>query len=139
MAKLVEQIMAFHPVVLQRDDTVVTAAEKMRDNDVGDVIVTDGGEIVGILTDRDIVVRLIAEGGDPMSCPVGEIASLDLTVVAPDTDLDEALALMRQRAVRRLPVVEDGKPVGVVSLGDLALEHDPQSALAEVSSAPPNI
>jgi CBS domain-containing protein len=110
----------------------------MRDAGIGNVIIMDGEQITGILTDRDIVVRAVAEGWDPASTPVGEVASRDLTTVAPTDPLESAVALMRERSVRRLPVVEDGRPIGIVSLGDLAVERDPDSALGDISAAPPN-
>jgi CBS domain-containing protein len=111
----------------------------MRANDIGDVIVVDdNGKLTGIVTDRDIVVRVVAEGRDPRATRLGDIASRELTVLAPDDPVERAVELMRERAIRRLPVVEQGKPVGIVSIGDLALDRDPDSALADISAAPPN-
>ena len=118
--------------------TLEQAARHMRDAGIGNVIVLEGEKITGILTDRDIVVRAIAEGWDPTQTPVGEVASRDLTTIAPDETVDAAVALMRERSIRRLPVVQSGRPVGIVSLGDLALERDPDSCLGEISAAPPN-
>jgi len=92
-----------------------------------------------LLTDRDITVRVLAESRDPAETQIGEICSTDLVTLAPEDDLAEAVRLVRERAVRRIPVVEAGRPVGVVSIGDLALEQDEGSALADVSAAPPNI
>jgi CBS domain-containing protein len=111
----------------------------MRANDIGDVIVTDdNGGICGILTDRDLVVRLIAEGRDPRATRIGDIASRDLASVTGDEPVERAVQLMREKAVRRLPVVEQGRVIGIVSIGDLAVERDPDSALADISAAPPN-
>jgi CBS domain-containing protein len=111
----------------------------MRANDIGDVIASDDkGGITGIVTDRDIVVRVVAEGRDPSATPIEDIASRDLTAVSPDDPVERAVELMRERAVRRLPVVKRGKVVGIVSIGDLAVERDPGSALADISAAPPN-
>jgi CBS domain-containing protein len=93
--------------------------------------------LFGIITDRDIVVRGIAENHDPQT-QVKEIASQQVKTVSPEDAVDDAVEIMRDYAVRRLPVVENGRVVGVVSLGDLALERDPDSALGEISSAPPN-
>jgi CBS domain-containing protein len=101
-------------------------------------VVEEEGRAAGILTDRDIVVRAIAEGRDPGSTTVGEVCSSDLTTLTPDQSIDDAVRLMREHDVRRLPVVQDGRPVGIVSLGDLAVELDPDSALADISAAPPN-
>jgi CBS domain-containing protein len=115
------------------------AAEAMRANDIGDVVVVDdNGKLSGILTDRDIVVRVVAEGRDPRTTRIGDIASRDLTAVSPDDPVDRAVQLMRDKAIRRLPAVDKGKPVGIVSIGDLALDRDPGSALADISAAPPN-
>jgi CBS domain-containing protein len=98
------------------------AARMMREGDFGSVPVVDDGRLVGILTDRDIVVRGVAEGHDPAVVRVGDVASRDPVAVAPDQDLDEAMELMAEHRVRRLPVVEDGRLVGVVSQADVALE-----------------
>jgi CBS domain-containing protein len=110
----------------------------MRDNGIGDVIVTDGEQAEGIVTDRDIVIRGVAEGSDPGSVRLGQVISGDLTAVAPDDPVERAIELMRDKAIRRLPVVQGGKPVGVVSIGDLAMERDPGSALADISEEPPD-
>ena len=110
----------------------------MRDQAIGDVIVLKDGAICGIVTDRDITVRAVAEGRDPKSTPVGDICTEGLATVTPDASVAEAVELMRSKAVRRLPVVEGGKPIGIVSIGDLAVERDPKSALADISSADPN-
>ena len=115
------------------------AAETMRAHDIGNVVVVDdNGKLSGILTDRDIVVRVVAEGRDPRATRVGDIASRELTAVSPDDPVDRAVQLMRDRAIRRLPAVEKDKVVGIVSIGDLALDRDPDSALADISAAPPN-
>jgi CBS domain-containing protein len=131
--------MTTNPEMLPESTVVREAAETMRANDIGDVIVNDeNGRLTGILTDRDIVVRVVAEGRDPRATRIGDIASRELTAVSPDDPVDRAVQLMRERAIRRLPVVEEGKPVGIVSIGDLALDRDPGSALADISAAPPN-
>ncbi len=110
----------------------------MRDGDVGAIVVLDGGDLHGIVTDRDVAIRLVAEGRDPATTTVGDIASRDPTAIEADRSEEEALALMRERALRRLPVVEDGQPVGILSLGDLAVEREPDSALADISASDPN-
>jgi|SRR5947209_4673961 len=138
MATTLRDVMTAEPLCLSPDATVAEAARMMRDSDVGDVIVADGATITGIVTDRDIVVRAIAQQGDPSQMTVREIASTDLVTLAPDDSIDRAVEVMRQRALRRLPVVEGGRPVGVVSIGDLAMERDEQSALADISAAPGN-
>ena len=138
MAQRVREIMTGNPVSLPKDATVVDAARLMRDEDIGDVIVTDGERATGIVTDRDIVVRAVAEGHAPESVRLEQVGSDGLTAVSPDDPVESAIKIMREQAVRRVPVVEDGKPVGIVSIGDLAIERDPDSALADISAAEPN-
>jgi CBS domain-containing protein len=92
----------------------------------------------GVVTDRDIVVRAIAEGKDPDSAKLEEICSHDIVTVGPDDPVDRAVQLMRQRAIRRLPVVDGEKPIGMVSIGDLAIELDENSGLADISAAEAN-
>jgi CBS domain-containing protein len=120
------------------DVTLVVAAREMRDHAIGDVLVVEDGRLRGILTDRDIVVRAVAEDLSPCDTKVAEVYSRDLTHVSPEDDAEEAVRLMRARAVRRIPVVERGRPVGMVSIGDLAMRRDPRAALADISSAPGN-
>ena len=138
MAQLVRDVMTPNPVALQATSSLVEAALAMRDFDVGDVLVLDDGQICGIVTDRDIVVRGIAGGNYPATVKLGEICSRELTTLSPTDSVENAVSLMRQKAIRRLPVVEHGQPVGILSLGDLALEKDPHSALGNISAAPPN-
>lgn len=138
MASTVGEVMSVDPVSLRSDAPIIDAAKVMRAADIGDVMVNDGRGICGIVTDRDVVVRAIAEGRDPANTPLSEICSRELATVSPETPIETAVDLMRQKAIRRLPVVEDGKPVGIVSIGDLAVDRDPKSALADISVAPPN-
>jgi CBS domain-containing protein len=138
MAPTVRDVMTANPVTLPAEAPVLDAAKKMKEADIGDVIVLDGDRICGLVTDRDIVVRVLAEEREPAGTKLGEICSRELATVSPDDDLTQAGDLMRERTVRRVPVVEDGKPVGIVSMGDLALERDPDSALGEISAAAPN-
>lgn len=138
MATTVADVMTRNPATIDRQGSVADAARMMARSDAGDVIVTDNGAICGIVTDRDIAVRLVAED-KPGSTPVGEIVSDSaVETVEPGTVLDYAVQMMRTKSVRRLPVVQDGQPVGVVSLGDMAIERDPGSALADVSAAKGN-
>jgi CBS domain-containing protein len=131
----VREIMTTDPIVLQSSTSVREAAEKMRDADVGDVIVEDSGELVGVVTDRDITIRCVAEGTSPESATIWSIVSGELHTLSPDDTLDDAVATMREAAVRRVPVVEDGVAIGVLSLGDLAVVKDPDSVLADISAA----
>jgi len=102
--------------------SLTDAAKLMKQEDVGSVPVVDGERLIGMLTDRDIVVRGIADGSDPHAVKAGDIASRDVVTVRPDDDLDDALRLMAQHQVRRLPVVEDGHLVGVLAQADVAHE-----------------
>jgi CBS domain-containing protein len=138
MAQLVQDVMTPNPVALEATASLVEAALAMRDFDVGAVLVLDNGQIRGIVTDRDIVIRGIAGGGYPATVKLADICSRELTTLSPTDSVEEAVALMRDKSIRRLPVVEHGHPVGIVSLGDLAIEKDPHSALGNISAAPPN-
>jgi CBS domain-containing protein len=138
MVQKVRDVMTRDPVTVSKDAPIVEAARLMRDRGIGDVIVTDGDAAQGIVTDRDIVIRGVAEGADPAQLRVEQVVTGDLAAVGPDDPVDRAIHLMRDRAIRRVPVVESGKPVGVVSIGDLAVERDPDSALADISEEPPN-
>ena len=120
------------------DTTLREAAQIMRDADVGDVVVTEAGRLRGILTDRDIVVRCLAGGGDPDTVRVGEVCSSELVTVPRQSSVKDAVHAMRTATVRRLPVVEGEEVVGVVTMGDLARAIDENSALADVSAAEPN-
>lgn len=138
MARSVNEVMTHDPQTVDAGDTLAEAARVMREADVGPVLVLDGGRVAGILTDRDIVVRAVADGRDPQSTHVREACSADLVTLTPDQSIDDAVRLMREHDVRRLPVVQDGRPAGILSLGDLAVERDTDSALADISAASPN-
>jgi CBS domain-containing protein len=137
MVQTVREVMTAGPITLPTDAPLVEAARLMRDRDIGDVIVVEGQNAAGIVTDRDIVVRGMAEGGDPNEMRVGQVVSGDLVSVAPDDPVERAIQLMREKAIRRLPVLEEGKPVGVITIGDLAVERDAESVLADISEEPP--
>ena len=137
MARTVRDVLTPDPVTLEAEDTLVDAAKAMQRHDIGDVLVTRNGKLHGILTDRDIVVRAVAEDRQ-CNIQIQEIVSDSPMTVSPDDPVDRAIGLMRDNAIRRLPVVEDGRPVGIVSLGDLAEDRDPQSVLGQISSAPPS-
>ncbi|HZU73433.1 MAG TPA: CBS domain-containing protein [Acidimicrobiales bacterium] len=138
MAQAVRDIMTPDPITLSDTASVREAAAAMRERDVGDVIVLHNDQLCGVVTDRDITVRAVADGKAPDKVKLAEVVSGQVMTVTPDTPVDKAVRLMRENAVRRLPVVESGRPVGVVSIGDIALERDPGSALADVSAARPN-
>ncbi len=122
MATSIRDVMTPSPETVKPDEPAVEAARRMKEADAGMIPVVDDGTLVGTITDRDIVVRIIAEGRDPGSTRVGDIASRDPVTVEPDRDLDEALRLMAHHQVRRLPVVEEGTLVGVVAQADVARE-----------------
>jgi CBS domain-containing protein len=138
MAQNIRSVMNTNPVTLPARSSVAEAASAMRDANIGDVIVLEDGRICGILTDRDIVVRAVAEGRDLVSTKVADICSQEITTLSPTDNVEDAVRLMRDKAIRRLPVVEGDKPVGIVSIGDLAVSQDPRSALGHISAAPPN-
>lgn len=138
MTQHVREIMTADLVTVGPLTSVVDVAQLMRREDVGDVLVVDEGHLRGVVTDRDLVVRVMAEGGNAADRTAVSACSEDLITVAPDDDIDQVIALMRERAVRRVPVVEGDHPVGIISLGDLAIERDPRSALSYISAARPN-
>lgn len=138
MGQTVSDIMTKAPVALSVEDTVHDAARHMRELNVGAIVVQKHGQLFGIVTDRDIVVRCLAREGDCDSTLLGEICSPEVATLRPDDEVDHAVALMRAKAIRRIPVVKNGKAVGILSLGDLALERDPESALGRISGASPN-
>jgi CBS domain-containing protein len=129
MARQVREVMTPEPVTLPLDAPLTEAARLMRDQEIGGVLVTQDGMLCGLLTDRDIVVRAVAEGRDLTGTRLAEICSAGIVTVSPDDDIGTALRLMLDRAVRRLPVVQDGRPVGIVSIGDLTSDRDEPTAL----------
>ena len=121
MAKTVRESMTGDPCSIDADKPVAYAAKMMRDENVGLAPVVEGDRLVGTVTDRDIVTRVIAEGRDPQSTTVREVASTNLVTIQPQQLLDEALSLMARHQVRRLPVVEEGdRLVGVLAQADVA-------------------
>lgn len=116
----IRDLMTSNPTTCDASATVADAAKQMARENVGPIPVVEGDRLVGLVTDRDIVVRVVAEGRDPSSTKLSEIASSDLKTVTPDDDLDVALRAMASAQVRRLPVVEDGRLVGIVAQADVA-------------------
>jgi CBS domain-containing protein len=129
--------MTSDPKTVEADATVQDVAQIMDKEDIGNVLVVENGDVQGIVTDRDIVVRVVAKGNGA-DASVREACTTDVETLSPDDSVDDAIKKMEQANVRRLPVVEDGNPVGIVSLGDLAVDTDQDSALADISSASPN-
>jgi CBS domain-containing protein len=138
MAQSIREVMTQNPECVSGDTTVADAAKLMRDKDFGGVLCMDGDQVSGFLTDRDIALRVVADGKDPSSTTVGDVATTDLHTLSPDDSVEDAIELVRKHNVRRVPVVEGAKPVGIVSIGDLALERDEDSALADISREPAN-
>ena len=135
----VREVMTTNVVYLPSETTLAEAARTMREQDIGDVVVADGTTPAGLVTDRDIVVRAVAERCDPSSTTIGEIMTQDLVKVRPDDTVQSAALLMRDHAVRRVLVYDDDQGlVGIVSIGDLAEETDPESVLGGISRAEPN-
>jgi CBS domain-containing protein len=137
MAKRVRDIMTPDPVGVYYEQTILETARLMRDAGVGAVLVVNGDSLSGLVTDRDLVVRGLAEGAGPDS-PVGPLCSAKLVGVEAEADVSEAGRLMAENAVRRLPVIDAGQIVGMVSMGDLAGAADGQSPLAAVSKPGPS-
>lgn len=137
MAHTVSDFMTPHPTVVEVTDSLRSVAQTMATQDIGSVVVAEGGSVVGIVTDRDLVVRGVAEGIG-LDAPVGQLATDDLVTVRPDDDVAKVIQIMRDQAVRRVPVVEGERAVGVITIGDLAQALDSDSALADISAAPPN-
>ncbi|MGD9701129.1 MAG: CBS domain-containing protein [Acidimicrobiia bacterium] len=137
MASTIRDVMTSELVTCPATATITEAARLMRDRNIGDVLVTrDGDQLTGIVTDRDLVVRCLADGaaGD---ATIDQACTGNVTSVTPDSSIDDAIQLMRENSLRRLPVVDDGRAVGIVTLGDLAIERDPNSALGDISAAAP--
>ena len=138
MADKIRDLMTPDPATCEPDDSVLDAAKAMKKGDFGAVVVCENDQVRGILTDRDIVVRAISEGKDPSSTKIGEVYTTDPNTLSPGDSVDDAVSAMRDADVRRLPVVEDSRVVGIVSIGDLAVARDERSALADISAASPN-
>jgi CBS domain-containing protein len=125
MGKKIQEVMTSNPCSIDADKPVSYAAKMMKDEDVGFAPIVEGDKLIGTVTDRDIAMKVVAEGRDPQSTTVREIASTNLVTIDPQQDLDDALRLMASNQVRRLPVVEeDGRLVGVVAQKDVAEQGD---------------
>ena len=137
MATSVRDTMTENPRSIKASAPVVEAARLMREEHIGSLPVTDDGQLVGMITDRDITTRVVAEAADPMKTSVGDVYSQDLITVEPGKDLDEALQLMARHQIRRLPVVEAGRLVGIVAQADIAIsENEKTGELVEAISEP---
>ena len=138
MANSVRDAMTENPSSIEASASVVEAARLMREEDIGSLPITDGGKLVGVITDRDITTIVVAEGADPEATSAGDVSSRDPISVEPDKDIEDALQLMARHQVRRLPVVDDGKLVGIVAQADIALTENEKKTgkLLEAISEP---
>lgn len=134
----VSSVMTAVPVTVPEDAKLTNAAQVMRDHAIGAVMVVRDGQLHGIVTDRDMVVRALAAGSDPAAVPVSEVCTPGPVTVRPGDDVETVIALMRDRAVRRVPVVQNGRPAGMVSLGDLAVKRGDMPTLADICAVPPD-
>jgi CBS domain-containing protein len=132
------ELMTPNPVALPGTASVHEAARARRDADMGEVIVIEHHRVCGMVTDRDMVVRTLAEGRDPATTTLADLCRHPFRVVRPTDSVEKAVRLMGTHALRRVPVVAGGQPVGMVSLGDLAVEREPGSALGDISAASPH-
>jgi ATP-dependent Lon protease len=138
-AQKIQDIMTRTVHCVKHTATIREVAKLMADKNIGDVlVVNDDDTLCGIVTDRDIIVRAVATGKDLDTMTVEEIETARIATLQPGASADEAVRLMREKAIRRIPVVVDDKPIGIVSIGDLAQQRDPNSALGMISSAAPN-
>ncbi len=138
MAQTVRDVMTENPRSIGTSASVVEAARLMREEDIGSLPITDDETLVGVITDRDITTRVVAEGADPGATSVGDVYSRDLISVEPGKDIEEAVQLMARHQVRRLPVVENGTLVGIVAQADIALRENEKKTgqLVEAISEP---
>ena len=133
----IREVMSKDPITLPSSASVTDAAKQMKNADIGNVLVLENDSVHGILTDRDIAIRVVAEARDPQSVTLDEIATKGLQTVSPDDSIEDAKRIMSEKAVRRLPVVENGQPVGIISLGDIANAGHAEPALEDISRAAP--
>ena len=147
MTRKLRDIMSSAPACLVSTETVLVAARAMRERGVGTVLVLTDGQVSGLVTDRDIAIRVLAENRDPATTLIGEICCHEVAALGPDDDVNQAARLVRERVVRRIPVLQDGIPVGVVAVGDLtpeapeapqALERDGSLPLPAVQAVTPD-
>jgi CBS domain-containing protein len=137
--RTVREVMSSTPETVTPETTLADAAKVMERADIGDVLIVDEtGQLRGIVTDRDIAIRAVAEGRDPNTTTVDETMTPTVETISSSATVREAIETMRRHDIRRLPVVAGGSPIGVVSLGDLAMSPGSRSVLADLSAAPPN-
>jgi CBS domain-containing protein len=138
MGQALRDVMTRNPATMDSSTTIVEAAALMRDRDIGNVLVSEEVAIRGIVTDRDLVVRVLADGRDAAATRLADVASNEIVSLPPTATVEEAVDLMMKRALRRIPVIKHDRPIGIVAIGDLAVHRDPKSALGKISGADPN-
>jgi CBS domain-containing protein len=139
MVQSIQDVMTPNPFLVSTETPVAEAARMMRQADVGSLIVLEEGAVCGMVTDRDITIRVVAEERDIRSTPIGEICSREPLTLSVSDSIEQAIELMRSNSIRRLPVLDEKeRPAGIVSLGDLAIERGAASPLGDISAAPPN-
>ena len=129
----VSEVMTREPETLPPTATCGEAATLMKQEDCGSIPIVDGGRLLGIVTDRDIVIRAVAAGKDPKTTPVSAVMSADPVTVSPDSSTAEASRIMAERQIRRLPVVSEGRLAGIVVIGQLARHEDEGAMLKQIS------
>jgi CBS domain-containing protein len=139
MTRKLREIMSPAPVCMAAGETVSAAARAMKEHGTGTVLVLSGGRLSGLVTDRDIMVRVLAENHDPATTRVGDICSGDLATLGPDDEVERAIQLVRERAVRRIPVLANGAAVGMVYVGDLAPQCEGKVTEPGLLAAPPGL
>ncbi len=137
MTRKMRDIMSPAPVCMASGESVAAAARAMKEHDTGTVLVLSNGRLSGLVTERDIMVRVLAENRDPLTMLVGDICSGELAVLGPDDEVEQAARLVRERAVRRIPILADGTAVGMVYIGDLALDAGEPSTLTALAAVRP--
>jgi CBS domain-containing protein len=139
VTRKMRDIMSPAPVCMAAGESVSAAARAMKEHGTSTVLVLSGGRLSGLVTDRDIMVRVLAEDHDPLTTRVGDICTGDLATLGPDDEVEQAIALVRERAVRRIPVLADGTAVGMVYVGDLAPECEDKVTSPGVLASPPGL
>ena len=129
----VSEVMTREPETLPPTATCGEAATLMKQEDCGSIPIVDGGRLLGIVTDRDIVIRAVAAGKDPKTTPVSAVMSADPVTVSPDSSTTDASRIMAERQIRRLPVVSEGRLAGIVVIGQLARHEDEGAMLKQIS------
>jgi CBS domain-containing protein len=134
----VREVMTRDPITMDVNTVISAVARQMRDAFISDVILTEGDRVRGIVTERDILIRAVAEDADPRAMTASQVLTRDLVTVAPDDDIKAAEGLMRVHAIKHLPVCDGDRLVGIVALGDIAVEEQPESLFAQIEVDDPN-